>query len=69
MKHKQLRVKKGYKGERAGTAREKARMVMDQAVKKGLERPKVIAIACQRARIKPSTAANWCSRWHGEHRA
>lgn len=60
---------KGYKGERAGTVREKARKVADKAVKSGKERPTVISAMVKQVKIAPTTASNWYSRWHGESRA
>lgn len=60
---------KGYKGERPGTKRERARKVMDQCAAKKMSRKAMIGQAVKRTGISRSTASNWASRWHGEHRA
>lgn len=60
---------KGYKGERPGSKRERARRVMDQAQQRGLSRAATITLAVKRTGIARPTSTNWYSRWHGERRA
>lgn len=68
-KKETARKEKGYKGERPGTVRERVRKAMDEAIKRGMSRAATITLATKGNRCSRSTATNWFSRWHGEHRA